>query len=241
MKPAAKPMPEFFISKDGLATFWFWVGFLGILGSAFYTYRLATRAGLRPQFIMLVPDNPTIELLPPTQARSEEQLQEMFTAQSRLLMDSIFNKSSIGLDAGERCHRLMTDDAFAWVKTNLIDNQQDAFNEGNLHQKLTIANIAVVPDDGLGNGSAVVQGQLLRIGVLRRQLLNQVWTVNARITWSRNTNLRDCGRYPLICVDFDCNERLTSSSMRDLTRQEQASLERAGEKKEMETKEEKKS
>ena len=40
-------MPEFFISKDGLATFWFWVGFFAILGSAFYTYRLATRAGLR--------------------------------------------------------------------------------------------------------------------------------------------------------------------------------------------------
>lgn len=241
MKPAAKPMPEFFISKDGLATFWFWVGFLGILGSAFYTYRLATRAGLRPQFIMLVPENHSIELLPPTQARSEDQLQEMFTAQSRLLMDSIFNKSSIGLDAGDRCHRLMTDDAFAWVETNLLKNQQDAFDEGNLHQKLTIANITVTPGDGLGNGSAVVQGQLLRIGVLRRQLLNQVWTVNARITWSRNTNLRDCGRYPLVCTDFDCNERLTSSSMRDLTRQEQASLEKAGEKQELESKEEKKS
>jgi hypothetical protein len=228
MKQPAKPMPEFFISKDGMSTFWFWVGVVAILGGAIYAQRVAVRGGLRPQFIIMNEGNTAIQLLPEQQGLSPDQHRELTLSQTRLLMDSIFNKSAIGLDAGDRAQRLMTAEPWEWVKENLVDGQQEGFVKGRLHQKLTIESIDVTLDEETKETSVHVKGQLIRIGVVGRQFLNQLWNVDGQIVWERNTSLRDCGRYPLLCTSFGCIERLKATTLRDLTRQEEDSLQRAG-------------
>lgn len=224
---AAKPMPDFFISKEGVATFWFWVGMSVIVGSALYTFRLATKAGLREQFIIMTPDNAAVELMPPQQPLSAEQHRELHLSQIRLLMDSVFNKSGVGLDSGERYQRLMTAEAVSWVDNNLVNNQKDAFEKGRLHQKVTLQSIDLEPEDVDGVTTARVQGTVIRIGVVNGQVLNEHWKINAGLSWERNPSLRDCARYPSICTAFACTETMTLSVQRDLTKEEVASLQRA--------------
>lgn len=228
MKPA-KPMPEFFISKEGLATFWFWVGALAVVGSALYSFRIATKAGLREQFIIMTPDNPAVEMMPPKQPLGPEHHRELHLSQTRLLMDSVFNKSGIGLDSGERFKRLLTAEPEAWVEDNLVNNQREAFEKGRLHQKLTIDSIDVVPNEETEVCAVRVLGMVIRIGVVNGQLLNQHLKVDARLSWERNPSLRDCARYPLLCTSFICTENLELSVQRDLTKEEAAALQRAAE------------
>jgi hypothetical protein len=205
-----KPASVIFISKEGLATVFFLIAACAVVGSGFYVQRQSAKAGLRPQFIIMT--NPDVISMPPEV--DAETMKEIHLSQTRLAMDSIFNKSPSGLDAKDRCHSLLDSDAWDWVQTELVDKQADAFRQGRMHQKVEIGSIELRDLPSQKNATlASVHGQLIRTGVLDYKLFNEVWEVRAEMIWVPNVNLHTSGRQPTICSRFTCREIPVASTL----------------------------
>lgn len=206
-----KSAPTIFISKEGMATFWFFVAAGAVVWAAFYVYRTATTAGLRPQYIIMEGKGSDVRPFPLELAPERDN--EIHTLQTRLLMDSLFNKAPDGLDAEERCKKLMTTTAWAMATRDVIDMQKDAFKEGRIHQKVEIESITFrkVPEEQATIAS--VKGQLLRTGIFEAKIFNEAWVVRATFKWVRNKSLRDCARYPIVCNSLTVREALQSSTL----------------------------
>lgn len=233
-KPKPKAPPVIFISKDGIATFWFLVALIAAVGSAVYAERQATTKGLRPQYIFMPPipmdskkmgaNVEPVRRAPEVYAGSPAVEEELADGQTRLLLDSVFNKSAYGLDAPERCKRLMTKETWNWVQEHLVEPQSEAFNEGRLHQKIAVQTVKPVFDVTDETTSVEFGGQLIRTGILHGELFNQVWAVKGSILWERNASLLDRGLFPLTCTVFACQETPVSTTQRRLTQAEEASV-----------------
>jgi hypothetical protein len=205
-----KPSSALFISKEGLATFWFLLAAGAVVGSCFYVHRLISKTALRPQYIIM----DRSDVLPVRFERDPATLEARDTDQTRLLMDSIFNKAPSGLDAPERCESLMSESAWQWVRTELLDKQNDAFRDGQMHQKIEIEKIQIRQMPEQDAVIASVSGQLLRTGVFAGKMFNEVWAVKADVLWLPNASLLQKGRIPLICHRFTCRETPVASTIR---------------------------
>lgn len=226
---AAKPPVTLFISKESIATFWFLVGAIAAVGSLIYVERVAANSGLRPQFILM--QSAEVHRVPKDMKRNPVKLQAAHEAVARLILDSAFNKSSNGLDAADRCQRLMSRNAWEWVKLNLVANQEDAFKEAHIHQKIALESLRVELDAEDGETSRVLAiGQLIRTGIRGENLFNEVWSVTVTMSLERNTCLRDAGRYPVICTTFACKELPVASTQTHATLEEGASFRAAEDK-----------
>ncbi len=205
-----KPSSALFISKEGLATFWFLLAAGAVVGSCFYVHRLISKTALRPQYIIMDRN----DVLPMIVEGDPARLEARDADQTRLLMDSIFNKAPSGLDAPERCKSLMSENAWKWVQTELLDKQNDAFRDGQMHQKIEIEKIQIrrLPEQDAVIAS--VGGQLLRTGVFDGKMFNEVWEVKADVLWLPNASLLQKGRTPLICHRFSCREVPVASTIR---------------------------
>ena len=204
-----KPQNAIFISKEGLSTFWFLLAAGAVVWSGIYVRNLVVKAGLRPQFL-LTTNSDVIVMKPPLAPEHEE---EITKEQTRLAMDSIFNRSATGLDSPERCKKLLSPEAWSRVETELIETQKEAFSESRMHQKVEIENIELHPQRTDDAVLASVTGQLIRTGVLDGKLFNEVWSVRAEFMWVPNGSLRDSGRYPLSCAAFTFSERPVASTL----------------------------
>ncbi|RBP48146.1 hypothetical protein DES53_101946 [Roseimicrobium gellanilyticum] len=205
-----KSSSALFISKDGLATFWFLLAAGAVVGAAFYVYRLINKTALRPQYIIMT--NPDVK--PLSFELDPAKLEVRDRDQTRLLLDSVFNKSPSGLDAADRCRRMMSGTAWKWVQTELLDKQNDAFRDGQMHQKIEVERIDLRRLPEQGATLAMVSGQLLRTGIHEGRLFNEVWAVKADILWLPNTSLLEHGRIPIICHRFTCRETPVASTLR---------------------------
>jgi hypothetical protein len=206
------PPPPLFISKDGMSTFWFCLAVLSVLGTCGYVYRLASTAGMRTQYVMLRGPSVMPLITEPDPAFLAEQLDEL----TRLATDTLFNKSSVGLDSAERCKKLLSPSAHRWVTDELIAKQTDAFREASIHQKVEIESIQLVDRaDGSGKNS-IIKGQLIRVGIHSGEIFNEVWGLRLVLVWERNDTLRDCAAYPQIVDSLSCVETPLASTLRRL-------------------------
>jgi hypothetical protein len=206
-----KPASVIFISKEGLATFWFFLAACAVIGSGYYVLSQTVKAGLRPQFIIMA----NRDVLPMDPGMDPDKMADIHRSQTRLAMDSIFNKGPSGLDAKERCRRLLAGEAWDWVQGQLLDKQADAFREGHMHQKVEIGSIELRPLAGQNDKAtlASVKGQLIRTGVLDDKLFNEVWEVRAELVWMPNPSLRTSGTQPTVCTQFNCRETPVATTL----------------------------
>ena len=209
-------MPPLFIGKDAMATFWFFVTILTMLGCAVYLERVAASAGKSAQFIILENNDPNLpdseKVTPLEHELAPEVESEMHMSQTRLAMDTVFNKNPEGLDSKDRCRKLMTQKAYRLLQGDLIAGEKDAFHDNRIHQKVEIEWVdihKVSPTETLSN----VKGRLLRTGKIDGKFFNEIWTVRASFLWIRNTCLRDCGQYPTVCTTFTSSESPVASTI----------------------------
>jgi hypothetical protein len=202
-----------FISKEGLATFWFLLAAAAVLGTGIYVMGLVGQKALRPQFIIM--SNP--DVLPMVAERDPAAESALIRIMTRLAMDSIFNKSGSGLDAPDRCRKILAPEPWNWVEAELLQKQADVFRDSRMHQKVEIERIELFPQTRDDATLASVQGQLLRVGIYDGKIFNEVWAVRAEIMWVTNPSLRDSGRIPLLCSAFTCREVPVASTLRRAT------------------------
>lgn len=224
-KGPPKPLPSIFISKEAVATFWFVVAAGAFIVGGVYAERLVANSGRSPQFVGIGTPGSVARPIPETRTTlAPAAALELRESQTRLLMESIFNKSGRGLDAPERCEKLMSKEAWDYVNQHLIEPQKEAFAEGKIHQKVSIQELKVTYRADSPVADVEVVGQLIRTGILDREIFNQVWSLRANVVWSYNPCLRDCGRYPLLCTSFGALEKPVSSTQRKLTNDEEISI-----------------
>jgi hypothetical protein len=200
-----------FISKEGMATFWFLLGAAAIVWSAIYVLRQSITAGLRPQFIIMTAND--VRAMVPEMDPAKERERDL--EQTRLAMDSIFNKSPSGLDTQDRCKDLLSNEAWDWVRTQLVEQQAKRFRDLHIHQKVEIDKIDLRKVPAMDNTTiASVQAQLICTGVVGNRLFNEVWDVRAEMVWVRNPSLRTSGRIPTICDRFQARQVPIQSTQR---------------------------
>ena len=143
-KGPPKPLPSIFISKEAVATFWFVVAAGAFIVGGVYAERLVANSGRSPQFVGIGTPGSVARPIPETRTTlAPAAALELRESQTRLLMESIFNKSGRGLDAPERCEKLMSKEAWDYVNQHLIEPQKEAFAEGKIHQKVSIQDLKV--------------------------------------------------------------------------------------------------
>ena len=192
--------------------------------AAIYSERLTATKGLLPQFIGVDLPGFPLQTLPSRRQEDPVAARELRESQTRLLIESIFNKSPSGLDSEERCRKMVSEEVWQWVDEHHVQPQSDAFKDGKIHQKVSIQDIHVLYSEESDITDVEVTGQLIRTGVLDREIFNQVWSLRANVIWSFNSCLRDCGRHPLLCTSFRALEKPVSSTQRHLTTEEELSI-----------------
>jgi hypothetical protein len=218
------PPTPLFISKEGVAAFWFLLAVAALIAGAVYAERLAATKGLAPQFIWLGTTNPMVKELPSERMVDLETELEQVDEFARMLADSVFNKSSRGLDSDDRCKQLLAPEAWKWLNENVLKMQEEAFTKAHMHQKIAVEHVDIDYDESRQIFTAKVSGQLIRTGILSLEIFNQSWKVNASFELERSRLLKHCGMFPYHCLKLAVNEKAESSTQRHLTIEEENSI-----------------
>lgn len=201
-----RAVSHLFLARSRAAVFWFLVTCGTIGGSAFYVQEVVAEVRTKPQYVMAGSANlyylaPDLDVETPT---------EMHVAQTRLAMESIFNRSPARLDQQNRLLKLFSDEALQQIKAGVIIPQLKTFRENQLHQKVEIGETIVNIQEGEGAATTVAVGQLIRTGVVGETTINETWSAKVFFTWQSNPNFEDHAMYPTICnsVTFFSMERI---------------------------------
>jgi len=186
-----------FIDKDAIAAFWVLVTAGAILTAGIMTLRAAANIAARAQYVVM--RSPDIHPCPP--GSTPELEQEMYESETKLIMQSIFNRGPHRLDDNKRCRKLVLDGAWQWLEDHILERENPIFDKEQLHQKIELDQSQFIVRDVPKENAVLtyMEGQLLRTGVIRETVFNEVWDVRAQFLWVTNPNLREKGRIPVVC------------------------------------------
>jgi hypothetical protein len=202
-----RAISHLFLSRSRAAVFWFLVTCGSIGGSAYYVQSVTANERTRPQYVM--GDSPELYYLAPD--LDVDTPTELHAADTRLAMETIFNRSPSRLDQEDRLPRLFTSKAIDQIRAAVIDPQAEGFHENQLHQKVEMEDTIVNIQEGMGEATTVATGQLIRTGVSGNRTINENWSVKVFFTWKSNPNIEDHAMYPTVCdsVTFFSMERIS--------------------------------
>ena len=200
-----KAISHLFLSRSRAAIFWFLVTWGSVGASFYYVQSLVAEVRTKPQYVMAgSPDlyylAPDLYLETPT---------DLHVAQTRLAMETIFNRSPSGLDNADRLPLLFTPSAVRQIEERVVVAHSKEFREDQLHQKVEIEQTIVDIQEGQGAATTVATGQLIRTGVSGDRMINEIWTVKIFFEWERNPNAMELTLLPTVCksVNFFTMER----------------------------------
>ena len=201
-----RAVSHLFLSRSRAAVFWFLVTIGVFAFSAFELQKVMAEVRMRPQFVMANSSSlyylePDLEVETPT---------EMHSRQTRLAMETIFNRTPSRLDNQERFAKLFTPEARRTIIDRIITPQFKTFGDNKLHQKVEIEEVIVNIEEGEGVARTVATGQLIRNGVTGDRIINETWTVRMFFTWHSNPDHDDHGMYPTVCdsIPFDSANKI---------------------------------
>jgi hypothetical protein len=163
--------------------------------SLYYVQSIVAEVRTKPQYVMA--GSPDLYYLAPD--LSLETPTELHVGQTRLAMETIFNRSPSRLDHQDRLALLFTPAAVDQVNDRLIRRDAKEFKENQLHQKVEIEEVTVKIEEGQGSATTVATGQLVRAGVTGDHAVNEIWAVKLFFNWERNANLGGQGLLPTLC------------------------------------------
>ena len=203
-----RAVSHLFIARSRAAIFWFFVTVGSIVGSALYVQSVIADVRTLPQYVMA--GSPDLYYLSPT--LETENANQMHTAQTRLAMETIFNRNPSGLDHQDRRFKIFAPEANQQVTRSIILPQVMTFQDFQFHQKVEIEKVVVNIQEGMAVATTVANAQLLRTGLVDNQVVNEIWSATVFFTWTRNPSPRDEGMYPTVCtsVTFFKMERTSS-------------------------------
>lgn len=190
-----RAISHLFLSHSRAAIFWFLVtwGCVGV--SLYYVQSVVASVRTKPQYVMA--GSPDLYYLAPD--LHVETPTDLHVGQTRLAMETIFNRAPSGLDNEERLPLLFTPHAIGQIQDRLLRGQSREFKENQFHQKVEIEETTVKIEEGEGSATTVATGQLVRSGVSGDRAINELWTVKMFFEWARNSNLTGQSLLPTVC------------------------------------------
>ena len=201
-----RAVSHLFLARSRAAVFWFLVTCATLAGSGYYLQSKIANVRTLPQYVYTgSPDTyylaPDLDVETPT---------EMHRAQTRLAMETMFNRQPSRLDNQERLPRLFSYEAAQAIVKGLIVPQAKNFHDNKLHQKVEIGEIIVNIQEGQGEATTVATAQLVRAGVTPdKTMINESWSVKIFFEWRINPDIEERPMYPTLCnsVTFFSMER----------------------------------
>ena len=188
---------DLFIHKDKVALFWFLIALVVTAGFWWERQRLVKELTKKPQFFVM--DANHTYYLPA--AMEFGSAKEVHAAQTRLVMEALFDRSPGGPDSPKRLRRILGRDAYQKAKKS-ISGEAEEFEAKQIHQKVELGPIQVlqVRDESVLTG---VEGQLVRSGVFRGKAFTEALDVKAQFKFILNPDMTTNGRFPTVAIAFD--------------------------------------
>lgn len=197
MKKPKKSPVEIFVSKDRMATIWFVIAVMAMGFAFWYVRDMEVKVKAKPQFFVM--DGANTYYIPASM--DFEDAKEVHAAQTRLAMETVFNRNPGGSDNAERMERLFGNTALDYLEDE-YDKEKGAFSEQNIHQKVEVGEIKVLKTMGTQVVSSA-KGQIIRVGVFEDRQFTVVYEVTARFKFVLNKDMRRNGRFPTVCTKVE--------------------------------------
>jgi len=201
-----KGVVDLFIAKDKIAVFWFLVTCGVIVGAAWYLDKSIKEVHSKPQFVIM--DSAGVYYLAPTV--DFENAVELHAAQTRLAMETLFNRGPNGLDSPKRLPKLFAPKAIEFIAEEM-KGEGATFRNQKIHQKVEVEKTEVLKTVGEGALTSAT-GQIIRVGVFKGKTFNEVYDVTARFAWMLNKDMRNNGQFPTVSVQLKYDLVKRSSS-----------------------------
>ena len=137
-----------------------------------------------------------------TTRKSEDLMgsESIHEAQAELAVQSIFNRSPIGLDSPNRVQKLFRVEAYEKLM-QLVEDEMPEFERKSIHQKVGISKIDLLQlkDKSI---KVAVEGQLIRAGVFAEAPIVEVLDLKVKMLFVDNPSLAGNGGYPTLVRDF---------------------------------------
>lgn len=202
-----KGVTDIFISKQKLAIFWFLVALGCIIGTAWHLYGVALEGRSRMLYVPVMTSDVYID-----ENLSKQDLSDIVDYQTRLILETFFNRGPHGVVTPERMDFLFTPEGRHQADVDIRTNSYD-FNKRNVHQMLELGKVNILQSSD-GAASTEATGQLIRVSEhpISKQTMVQSFTFRALMKLERNPNQRDAGRFLFICSDLQYKVSEFSSS-----------------------------
>lgn len=190
-----KGVSDIFISKDKVAIFWFLVC-VGILGfTGWYSLSLIQQA--RGDLVYLITNHEKTVYV--DRSLDDDTQEELIDFQTRLALETVFNRGPSGPLALVRVSKLLTGQAREILQKDLSSNKFD-FANYQFRQLCEIWSVTLYRRPN-GDLYTSAKGQLVRVGVdpANNEVINQVYTFDAELDWQPNTSIRDKKMFPYVC------------------------------------------
>lgn len=202
-----KGVTDIFISKQKLAIFWFLVALGCIIGTAWHLYGVALDGRSRMLYVPVMTSDVYID-----EGLSKQDLSDVVDYQTRLILETFFNRGPSGVVTPERMDFLFTPEGRYQAEVDLRANSYD-FRKRQVHQMLELGKVNILQSSD-GAASTEATGQLIRVSEdpVSKQTMVQSFTFRALLRLERNPNQRDVGRFLFICADLQYKLSEFSSS-----------------------------
>lgn len=174
--------------------------------SAVYIHDASLKVRTRPRYVFT--ESPHLRYITPD--LKTESLETLHSEQTRLAMETIFNRTPSRLDHLDRARLLFDDEAREHIYQTLLAPQAKTFLDNRFHQKVEIGEVIVNIHEGRGQATTVATGQLVRVGSNEQLTINETWSVKVFFTWRQNDNPKTRALFPTVCdsVNFFSMERV---------------------------------
>lgn len=191
-----KTVVDLFIAKDRTALFWFTMACAAILCSGIYISKMVGDVSKKPQYVIM-DGNGVYYLVPSVEF---ELATDLHIAQTKLVMETIYNRLPSKLVFEDRVNRLFYKGGIEQLKTELLKDSKK-FKEEQREQTIEITDIKVV---SVKSSSVVTEGR----GILTRRSTYggreqvETLTVAGRFGWIMNPSMAANGLFPTVCVQI---------------------------------------
>lgn len=193
-----KAVANLFIARSRAAIFWFLVTCAVVVSSAMYVESRIDEVRSNWQFVMA--GSSSLYYLDPH--LEAENRQELHGAQTRLAMETIYNRGPNGLDHQTRRFNIFSPEANAIINSAVVAPSVLSFRDTQSHQKVEIERINVNLQEGIGESTTLAFGQLVRTSQENGMFVNRMFNVKVLFTWRANPSPVTRALYPTICSDL---------------------------------------
>lgn len=203
-----KGVTDLFLAKDRMAVFWFLVSCITIALCAWYVKAILADSHRQPRIVIM--DDAGVYYITPS--LEFQDAKALHTSQTRLAMETLFNRGPKSLDNQSRVAELFTPAGAKFAFETFFPKEQKLFEERQYHQKVEIQSIVVAQTVGDTIAVTSVKAQLIRSGVFDGNPEDSIWDVEVNFGWVVNDTMFPNGGFPTQCLTFKVIKQTKTSS-----------------------------